>query len=130
MLKQITTGACISVNGELTESIGACQAAEVQARGIEVLGLSLRHIFSSSLTVRIKAGTVRTVSVIVIAIIGRTVTVVITASEIRNRQDCVRIGCAAYTSPNLSNIEESSVKSLYVKLPFSALCISKLLLST
>jgi len=30
---------------------------------------------------------------------------------------------------NLSNIEESSVKSLYVKLPFSALCISKLLLS-
>ena len=38
MLKQITTGACISVNGELTESIGSGQAAEVQARGIEVLG--------------------------------------------------------------------------------------------
>ena len=30
--------ACISVNGELTESIGSGQAAEVQARGIEVLG--------------------------------------------------------------------------------------------
>ena len=39
MLKQITTGACISVNGELTESIGSGQAAEVQARGIEVLVL-------------------------------------------------------------------------------------------
>ena len=38
MLKQITTGACISLNGELTESIGSGQAAEVQARGIEVLG--------------------------------------------------------------------------------------------
>ena len=37
MLKQITTGACNSVNGELTESIGSGQAAEVQARGIEVL---------------------------------------------------------------------------------------------
>ena len=35
---------CISVNGELTESIGSGQAAEVQARGIEVLGLSLIHI--------------------------------------------------------------------------------------
>lgn len=38
MLKQITTGACISVNGELVESIGSGQAAEIQAREIEVLG--------------------------------------------------------------------------------------------
>ena len=37
MLKQITTGACISVNGELVESVGAGQAAEIQAREIEVL---------------------------------------------------------------------------------------------
>ena len=34
MLKQITTGACISVNGELVESVGAGQAAEIQAREI------------------------------------------------------------------------------------------------
>ena len=39
MLKQITTGACISVNGELVESVGAGQAAEIQAREIEVLGV-------------------------------------------------------------------------------------------
>ena len=38
MLKQITTGACISVNGELVESVGAGQACEMQAREIEVLG--------------------------------------------------------------------------------------------
>ena len=38
MLKQITTGACLSVNGVLTESVGAGQKAEVQAREIEVLG--------------------------------------------------------------------------------------------
>ena len=38
MLKQITTGACISVNGELVESVGAGQACEIQAREIEVLG--------------------------------------------------------------------------------------------
>ena len=38
MLKQVTTGACISVNGELVESIGSGQAAEIQAREIEVLG--------------------------------------------------------------------------------------------
>ncbi len=38
MLKLITTGACLSVNGELTESIGSGQAAEIQAREIEVLG--------------------------------------------------------------------------------------------
>ena len=39
MLKLITTGACISVNGELVESVGAGQAAEIQAREIEVLGV-------------------------------------------------------------------------------------------
>ena len=38
MLKKITTGACISVNGELVQSVGAGQAAEIQAREIEVLG--------------------------------------------------------------------------------------------
>ena len=38
MLKQVTTGACISVNGELVESIGSGQAVEIQAREIEVLG--------------------------------------------------------------------------------------------
>ncbi len=38
MLKQITTGACLSVNGTLTESPGAGQNAEVQATQIEVLG--------------------------------------------------------------------------------------------
>ena len=38
LLKQITTGACLSVNGILVESVGAGQAAEIQAREIEVLG--------------------------------------------------------------------------------------------
>ena len=38
MLKQITTGACLSVNGELVESVGSGQAAKIQAREIEVLG--------------------------------------------------------------------------------------------
>ena len=39
MLKLITTGACLSVNGELVESVGSGQAAEIQAREIEVLGV-------------------------------------------------------------------------------------------
>ena len=39
VLKQITTGACLSVNGVLVESVGAGQAAEIQAREIEVLGV-------------------------------------------------------------------------------------------
>ncbi len=39
MLKLITTGACLSVDGELVESLGAGQTAEIQAREIEVLGL-------------------------------------------------------------------------------------------
>ena len=38
LLKQITTGVCLSVNGILVESVGAGQAAEIQAREIEVLG--------------------------------------------------------------------------------------------
>lgn len=37
-LKQITTGACISVNGNLVESNGKGQQAEIQAEEIEVLG--------------------------------------------------------------------------------------------
>ena len=39
LLKQITTGSCLSVNGELVESVGAGQACEIQARAIEVLGV-------------------------------------------------------------------------------------------
>ena len=38
MMKLVTTGACLSVNGELVESVGSGQAAEIQAREIEVLG--------------------------------------------------------------------------------------------
>ena len=38
MLKLITTGACISVNGEMVESVGSGQKVEVQA-------LSLIHIW-------------------------------------------------------------------------------------
>ena len=39
LMKDITTGACLSVNGELTESVGSGQKVEIQAREIEVLGL-------------------------------------------------------------------------------------------
>ena len=38
LLKEITTGACLSVNGVLAESVGSGQKAEIQAREIEVLG--------------------------------------------------------------------------------------------
>lgn len=38
-LKQITTGSCISVNGELVESQGAGQTVEIQCREIEIYGL-------------------------------------------------------------------------------------------
>ena len=38
MMKQITTGACLSVNGELVQSIGSGQNVEIQAKEIEVLG--------------------------------------------------------------------------------------------
>ncbi len=37
-LKAITTGACISVNGELVESQGKGQRAEIQAKEIEIYG--------------------------------------------------------------------------------------------
>src|SRR5665647_284602 len=37
-LKTVTTGACISVNGVLTESLGQGQKAEIHAREVEVLG--------------------------------------------------------------------------------------------
>ena len=39
LLKQITTGACISVNGLLVESQGAGQTSEVQCQEIEIYGL-------------------------------------------------------------------------------------------
>ena len=38
MVKQITTGACLSVEGILVESPAAGQASEIQAKKIEVLG--------------------------------------------------------------------------------------------
>lgn len=38
MLKQITTGACLSVQGVLVQSQGAEQSVEIQAEAIEVLG--------------------------------------------------------------------------------------------
>ena len=38
VIKDITTGACISVNGELVESKGGEQAVELQCREVEVLG--------------------------------------------------------------------------------------------
>lgn len=38
LLKDITTGACLSVNGELVASVGSGQKVEIQAREIEVLG--------------------------------------------------------------------------------------------
>ncbi len=38
LMKQITTGACISVNGTIVESIGSGQAVEVHADRIELLG--------------------------------------------------------------------------------------------
>ncbi len=38
LMRQITTGACISVTGTIVESIGSGQAVEVQATGIELLG--------------------------------------------------------------------------------------------
>ena len=39
VLKQVTTGACISVNGVLVESMGAGQASEIQGKEIEIYGL-------------------------------------------------------------------------------------------
>ena len=39
MLKQITTGACISATGELVESQGAGQASEIQCKELKIYGL-------------------------------------------------------------------------------------------
>ena len=39
LVRQITTGACLSVTGELVKSVGAEQAVEIQAREIAVLGV-------------------------------------------------------------------------------------------
>ena len=39
LMKQITTGACLSVEGKLVESVGSGQAVEIQATKIEILGL-------------------------------------------------------------------------------------------
>ena len=39
VIKQITTGACVSVNGEMVKSIGSGQNVEIQAEEIEVLGV-------------------------------------------------------------------------------------------
>ena len=38
LMKQITTGACLSVTGTMVESIGSGQAVEIQATDIQVLG--------------------------------------------------------------------------------------------
>ena len=38
ILKKVTTGACLSVNGTLVESVGSGQKAEIQATEIELLG--------------------------------------------------------------------------------------------
>ena len=38
MMKLITTGACLSVSGEMVQSIGSGQNVEIQAKEIEVLG--------------------------------------------------------------------------------------------
>ena len=38
LIKQITTGACLSVSGTMVQSIGSGQAVEVQADQIEILG--------------------------------------------------------------------------------------------
>ena len=38
LMKEVTTGACLSVEGQLVESVGSGQAVEIQATKIEVLG--------------------------------------------------------------------------------------------
>lgn len=38
LFKDITTGACLSVNGEMVQSVGSGQNVEIQAREIEILG--------------------------------------------------------------------------------------------
>ena len=39
LVKKITTGACLSVNGALVQSQGSGQAVEIQAKEIEILGI-------------------------------------------------------------------------------------------
>lgn len=39
LVKEITTGACLSVNGALVQSQGSGQAVEIQAKEIEILGI-------------------------------------------------------------------------------------------
>ena len=39
LMKLVTTGACLSVEGQLVESVGSGQAVEIQATKIEVLGV-------------------------------------------------------------------------------------------
>ncbi|HPK30652.1 MAG TPA: asparagine--tRNA ligase [Bacteroidales bacterium] len=45
LLKQVTTGACIAVNGELVASLGSGQAVEIQARHIDLLGAADPDIY-------------------------------------------------------------------------------------
>ncbi|MDD4720232.1 MAG: OB-fold nucleic acid binding domain-containing protein, partial [Bacteroides sp.] len=39
LIKKITTGACLSVNGKLVESAGSGQRVEIQASDVEILGV-------------------------------------------------------------------------------------------
>jgi asparaginyl-tRNA synthetase len=45
LLKRITTGACISVEGELIASLGKGQAVEVKVRQLTILGIAIRRLF-------------------------------------------------------------------------------------
>jgi asparaginyl-tRNA synthetase len=45
IIKQITTGTCLSVTGKLVESEGKCQSVEIQADKIEILGISDAETF-------------------------------------------------------------------------------------
>ena len=38
LLKQLTTGSCVNINGELVESVGAGQSVELQCRELELYG--------------------------------------------------------------------------------------------
>ena len=52
LLKQITTGSCISVNGQLVESKGQGQSVEIIARDIELYGSADPEKYPLSLAVR------------------------------------------------------------------------------
>src|SRR5437868_4874574 len=45
LLKQVTTGSCINVNGTLVKSQGAGQAVEIQAKTLEVYGTADAETF-------------------------------------------------------------------------------------